>query len=847
MTTGRATSHAGGEPDVSGATRQPPDPVLASMARLAATVCQAPLASIAVPDSGVSCWCTRSRVLPADGMPQRDPFLPHVAREKGLFTVANAAHDLRVSQEECVTGALAVRSYAGIALRTANGKLAGTLAVYDTVPRELSPRQADGLILVAQQAVAWIEQRARAAEHAPSRGSDSTGTPERDRAVSAAALVESAPVAIYQTDAAGNLTYANPEYRRVFGLAPGHSANDWAQGVHPEDRPRMERAWAEFCANPRPMHFEYRTAPRAGGIRCFTESVVPVDGAPAFVGTISDVTDLVSARTDLRRVEALFRNTIEETPIGIAYTDRAGRFLRCNRAFSSLLGFAAEELESRSIMELTHDEDAALTTVELDRLWRHEVPFVDFEKRYRRKDGGVVWVRSSKSLVTPTADAPECLVEFVHDISLRKRLSAELEESRALLETLLANLPLALIACDAEGRVTHYNREAAEMCSMQRDESAAGTSDEYTVGAQIYHADGVTPAPRSERPLARTLRGETVENLELVIVPRDSTERVTLSNGRRLVGPGGRPMGALVVTQDITERKRSELELERVHEQLRASARQAGMAEVATNVLHNVGNVLTSINVCAALVADDLKRSKAPDLGRVAELLQAQGAQLGEFMTSDERGKLVPGYLKALGEQLVKDTQAALEHMASLRANLEHVKNAIAMQQNYAKITSVRETVNVVDLVEDSLRLSAGAFTRHGIELSREFDPTPPITVDKHKVLQILVNLVRNAKYACEESRKKDKLLTLRVESDARVVRISVIDNGVGIPAENMGRLFTHGFTTRPAGHGFGLHSAVIAAQELGGTLRAESAGPGQGATFILELPRDLAEATRQP
>jgi signal transduction histidine kinase len=343
----------------------------------------------------------------------------------------------------------------------------------------------------------------------------------------------------------------------------------------------------------------------------------------------------------------------------------------------------------------------------------------------------------------------------------------------------------------------------------------------------------------TDRPLMRTLRGELVENVELVVVPRDSTERVTLSNGRRLTAQDGRPMGAVVVTEDITERRRSELELERVHEQLRTSARQAGMAEVATSILHNVGNVLTSINVSASLVTQKLKRFKAPDLCRVAALLQAQGGRLAEFLTSDARGKVVPGYLQALGEQLIKDTDAALENMTRLRKSLDHVNSAVAMQQNYAKLASVRETVSIVDLVEDSLRLSAGAFTRHGIELRREFDPTPPITVDKHKVLQILVNLIRNATYACDASGRNDKTLTLRIAGDGTLVRISVIDNGVGIPPENMSRLFTHGFTTRPSGHGFGLHGGAIAAQELGGSLRAESAGAGRGATFILELPRD--------
>ncbi|MBV8497120.1 MAG: PAS domain-containing protein [Gammaproteobacteria bacterium] len=413
---------------------------------------------------------------------------------------------------------------------------------------------------------------------------------------------------------------------------------------------------------------------------------------------------------------------------------------------------------------------------------------------------------------------------------------------RALLETLIAHLPLALVACDAEGRVTHFNREAAEMCSIQRNAAAAGTADEYTVGAAIYQADGITPVERSEQPLGRTLRGEQVENLELVVVPRDSTERVTLSNGRRLLCPDGRPVGAVVVTQDITERRRSELELERVHEQLRASARQAGMTEVATSILHNVGNVLTSINVSATLVAEGLKRSQAEDVCQVAALLQAQGPRIGEFMMHDDRGKLVPGYLQALGEQLVKDTESAVEHMAGLRKSLEHVNKAVAMQQNFAKLTSVRETVSAVDLVEDSLRLSAGAFSRHGIELRRDFEPTPPMTVDKHKVLQILVNLISNAKHACDDSGKEEKVVTLRIEGAGALIRISVIDNGVGIAPENMGRLFTHGFTTRPSGHGFGLHSGAIAARQLGGSLRAESPGPGEGATFVLELPRESPE-----
>jgi len=246
------------------------------------------------------------------------------------------------------------------------------------------------------------------------------------------------------------------------------------------------------------------------------------------------------------------------------------------------------------------------------------------------------------------------------------------------------------------------------------------------------------------------------------------------------------------------------------------------------------------VNISASLVAERVRQSKAPGVSRLAALLLEQGGRAGQFIAEDERGKRIPEYLAALGEQLLTDQKMALQELALLRENLEHIKDTVTMQQSYAKLCGVTEVVEVVDLVEDSLRLNAGAFARHGVTLRREFGEVPPITVDKHKVLQILVNLVRNAKYACDDSGRSDKTITLRIERvDGAVpgVRISVIDNGIGISPQNMGQLFRHGFTTRKSGHGFGLHSGALAAQELGGVLRAASEGPGLGASFILELP----------
>jgi PAS domain S-box-containing protein len=663
------------------------------LAQLAAGVSASPLASIAI--FGLDeLWCTPSAPLPASARPRSDPFAVHAARADDLFEVADASLDDRFRDDELVNGPLAVRSYAGVALRTSSGETLGTLAVFGAHARTLTTEQRTSLRLLAEQAVARVESQARLTELALLCDA---------RPAATASFLDSAPVAVYHTDAAGNMLYSNPEYRRMFGLAPGHDPDAWALRVHAADRARMQHAWADFCRQPRPIRFDiYRTAGDDGSIRHFSEQVVAADGAPGWIGTITDVTDLVTARDHLRKAETMFRNTFDQAPIGIAHADRRGKLLRCNSSFWTLLGYEPADLADKTIADVTHADDVARVAAELRRLWNGDTPYVDLEKRYIRKDGSFLWVRMTTALVREGEAKPEYSVEFLRDISARK--------------------------------------ESAE-------------------------------------------------------------------------------------------------ELERVHKQLMIASRQAGMAEVATNVLHNVGNILNSVNISASLVTERVKQSKVPGVSRLAAMLHAQGSAVGDFLVNDERGKRIPEYLTSLGEQLLNDQRMELDELGSLRDNLEHIKDTVAMQQSYAKLCGVTETVAVAELVEDSLRLNAGAFVRHGVTLCREFSDVPPITVDKHKVLQILVNLVRNAKYACDESGRTDKLITLRIEAAPSGVRICVIDNGVGIPAENMSRLFTHGFTTRVDGHGFGLHSGALAAQELGGSLRVASDGPGRGAMFTLELP----------
>ena len=541
---------------------------------------------------------------------------------------------------------------------------------------------------------------------------------------------------------------------------------------------------------------------------------------------------------NLRQLEMLHRNTFEQAPIGIAYADKAGRFIRVNPAFGEMLGYTPAELENIAIGKLTFEADFGHNATEIGRLWRGEIDAYSLEKRYVRKDGSTIWVRVTAALVLDETGAPNCSVGFLEAISDRKQMQEALEQNRNLLRSVISDVPVAIMACDRAGQVFLSNPAAANLFSIETSSAAEDARGDYKPQVEVFLPDGVTPVPVEQTPLPRALRGETVSNVELILAQPGGRARTTLGSARQLLGPGGECMGAVAVAQDITERKEAELELERTHKQLLDASRFAGMAEVASNVLHNVGNVLTSVNVSANLVSECVRDAKVAGLGRAAAMLKEREQDLAAFLTTDERGRKLPAYLTQLAEHLQANQKLALKELAALRDNIEHIKETVAMQQSYAKLCGVSEIVAVNSLIEDSLRMNAAALARHGVSVNREIDAgVPPISVDKHKVLQILVNLIRNAKYACDDTERQDKQITIRVNVVERRVRIAVIDNGVGISSENMGRLFRHGFTTRKTGHGFGLHSGALAAKELGGSLTAHSDGLGRGASFTLELP----------
>ena len=392
----------------------------------------------------------------------------------------------------------------------------------------------------------------------------------------------------------------------------------------------------------------------------------------------------------------------------------------------------------------------------------------------------------------------------------QEELDQELRLKRALVRTFLENIPDFVYFKDRESRFIAVSKSKAARHGCASPSELVGKTD----------ADLFSPA------YARLARQEEEEVMATGTPMLDKVGKVVWADGRitwirscklPLRDEASRVIGTFGITEDITAAKQTEEALEATRKDLIDASRLAGMAEVATGVLHNVGNVLNSLNVSTSVIETGLKQSKSASLPKLAAL----SAQL-----ADEQAQLV-------------------KEVGSLQKDIDHIKEIVTMQQAYATMAGLLEPISPVQLMEDSLRMNSGALIRHEIKVVRNFeDPAPDVLAERGKVLQILINLIRNAKYALDSCRKDEKVMTLGIESGPNgTVRLIVQDNGVGIPPENMCHIFQHGFTTKINGHGFGLHSSVLAAKDMRGTLTARSEGSGHGATFVLELPLAAAKA----
>jgi len=589
----------------------------------------------------------------------------------------------------------------------------------------------------------------------------------------------------------------------------------------------VERVRAESA----PVTIEYST--RQGGQDSDYEArLVPLQGGEIVV-IIRDITERkqslrVLATAALREREAEFHGLAEAMPQMVWITRPDGWNIYFNQRWMDYTGLTLEESFGHGWNKPFHPADQQSAW----EAWQRAVAttgIYSIECRLRRADGIYRWwlVRG-----VPQLDANGKILQWfgtctdIHELKLSEE---KLRRSEALLRIAGRTAQLGGWAVDLPGGHITWSDGVDAIFGLPLGRvTALGPALQY-----FARRSRVTIG----RAFAVCAQHGTAFDLELEVITGRRQGGWVRCTGEARRNAAGAIAGVQGAFQDITARKQAELQLERSHLQLLAVSRQAGMAEFATGILHNVGNVLNSVNVASTCLADSLRKSKSTNLAKVVALLHEHEQDWGDFFTRHPKGRLVPAYLAQLAGELAGEQTSALQELAGLQKNIAHIRDIVTTQQAVAKSSGGAAPVNVAELVEDALRINANTLLLHRIQVIREFSAMPPVIAKKSKVLQILVNLVRNAEQACMSSNQLANHLTIRTSVGDGSVSIAVIDNGVGISRENLARIFTHGFTTKKTGHGFGLHSAALAAKELGGALSVQSAGPDCGATFVLELP----------
>ena len=690
-------------------------------------------------------------------------------------------------------------------------------------------------------------------------------------------LVDQMPAGIFRKDKEGRFVFVNPAFCKFKGMTPDQILGRTISELAEDEQQNPEPKWLIqgdvhhelILKTGQTIEVEEHYSRPDGRTRHLHVVKTPVfDANNRIVGTQGIQFDNTAAKETeaaLAYERNLLHSLLDSLPDQVYFKDVQSRFIKTSKALAENFGMkSVEELVGRTDFDFFTEEHARPAFEDEQEIIRTGRPLIGKVEKESRKDGRVAWVLTNKVPMRNPAGEIIGTLGISKDITALKQAQESAAYERDLLRTLLDHSPDSIFFKDLQSRLVNLSRsEAANLfrivLARHRDTHPGESADqlpahlaslerfrEYAIGksdADFYAGENGLAFSQDEQEIIRTGRPLIGKIERTVCADGSSIWHITTKVAWR--NKEGEIIGTFGTSRDISDLKNAEVKIEESHKQLLETLRQAGMAEIATNVLHNIGNVLNSVNVSASLVVDGMKKCKIAKVAKVAAMMREHEHDLGTFITSDDKGRQLPGYLGQLAEQLLDDQKAAIAELDLLVKNIEHIKEIVAMQQSYARISGVKEIISISELVEDGLRINEDALHHHQVEVIREFEAVPPVNVDKHKVLQILLNLFRNAKHACQDSEREDRRLTVRVTNGEGRIKISVTDNGVGIAPENLARVFNHGFTTRKDGHGFGLHSGALAAREMGGSLAAHSEGVGKGAMFTLELPLQPGSTTQ--
>jgi PAS domain S-box-containing protein len=644
---------------------------------------------------------------------------------------------------------------------------------------------------------------------------------------------------VWITDGAGQLLLEDSSDWSTWLTFTGQTAEQaqgrgWLDAIHPDDRARTAEGWALALARKSFYQVEYRMRTATGEYRHTVARGVPVMDANGrvreWVGSNTDITEQKLAEEALRRSDERFRWYFDLALTGMSITTPTKGFLEVNDEICRILGYTRAELLEKTWAEMTYPDDLAADVAQFDRVLAGESDGYVLDKCFVRKDGRVIDTTISVRCMRGAEGEVDYFVGLLQDVTEQKRAAvtlqgakqelevrvaqrtSELSEANEFLKALLENVQDGIVACDSKGDLSLLNRAIRKFHGLAELPNHDNHLDHQL---DLYHSDGLTPMTTDEIPLNRAFRGERIQNVEIVIAPNGAEARTLLASGRAFYDGQGNKLGAVVSLNDITERKRAEMELQKAHEELerRVEKRTAELA-------------------LAKEAAEAANRAKSEFFSRMSHELRTPLNVILGF------GQLLE--LDALSDPQRESAEQIGKGGRHLLTLVNEVLDIARIEAGGAGMLSGEE-VDIGEVVREVLEMIQPLANQAGVRL------LPPqrgscegaVHADLQRIKQVLLNLLSNGiKY----NRKGGTVAICCAETTGTMLRISVTDTGPGIASEKMHRLFVpfdrlDAEKTGVEGTGLGLTLARGLVEAMQGKMGVEST-VGKGSTFWVELPR---------
>ncbi len=532
---------------------------------------------------------------------------------------------------------------------------------------------------------------------------------------------------------------------------------------------------------------------------------------------------IIISRSIVRPLKKTFmlENAVKQSIDGMIVFDQKGNVTFYNIAWAQMFGFQTEELHDIH-MRIFHTEDQLENDVEHFKESLANSGGYSGEMGFKQKNGLIFPALVTASTLKDETGKSLNTLMIAKDITEEKKAEEELIRINQAVE----GSSDAIGISNSNKNHFYQNKSFTKMFGYEKDEFNSG-----------LHPTDLYADEQVKNEILDSVLNNMLWSGEIEIVQKNGHLLPVLLRAEVIKDNEGQTIGFVGIYTDITKRKKAEAELAAAQKELVEKAHQAGMADIATGTLHNVGNILNSVKTSGQIILEVLGVSSIDGLKKANDMLRENMDHLDEFIIKDPMGKKLMQYYLKLEDEFTSEHSTTKKHVTRLNNKVNAIAEVIAAQQSYAGAGGLSEKHSLSEIVEDALTMQFGTTGRYDINIIKDFHSIPNIFLQRTKLIHILINLIKNSTESILESGADEKTLTFSIYSDGEGIFLKMSDTGFGIEKGNLEKIFSHGFTTKKTGHGFGLHSSANYMKEMGGRMWAESEGEGKGATFILRFP----------